>query len=115
MAKQVPKRKAANGYKLPEPIPKGEILVDIAKKKWKIGSSIGQGGFGEIYAVQEANSKSASYPYVVKIVCLWLLSFEANILICWFQEPHENGPLFVEINFYIRNAKPKEGDEYFSL
>ena len=24
---------------------------------------------------------------------------------CW-QEPHSNGPLFVEMNFYIRVAKP---------
>ncbi|XP_044758663.1 serine/threonine-protein kinase VRK1 [Coccinella septempunctata] len=94
MAKQVPKKKGANGYKLPDPIPKGEILVDIAKKKWKIGASIGQGGFGEIYSAQEADSKSASFPFVVKI------------------EPHENGPLFVEINFYIRNAKPQEVEEF---
>mgnify|MGYP002048367730 CR=1 FL=1 len=27
-------------------------------------------------------------------------------------EPHENGPLFVEMNFYIRAAKPQEVDDY---
>lgn len=27
-------------------------------------------------------------------------------------EPHENGPLFVEMNFYIRAAKPKEVEEH---
>ncbi|KAL3274419.1 hypothetical protein HHI36_015809 [Cryptolaemus montrouzieri] len=94
MAKQAPKKKGANGYKLPDPLPKNEILVDLAKKKWKLGTSIGQGGFGEIYSAQEADTKSANYPYVVKI------------------EPHENGPLFVEINFYIRNAKAQDVEDF---
>lgn len=44
------KRKAANGYKLPEHIPTGEIIRDMSKKEWQIGPSIGVGGFGEIYA-----------------------------------------------------------------
>jgi len=44
------RRKAANGYKLPDPIPNGEILRDVTKKEWQIGPSIGVGGFGEIYA-----------------------------------------------------------------
>jgi len=44
------KRKAANGYKMPDPIPIGEILRDVTKKEWQIGPSIGVGGFGEIYA-----------------------------------------------------------------
>ena len=30
-------------------IPEGEILTDLKEKKWKLGSSIGIGGFGEIY------------------------------------------------------------------
>lgn len=30
-------------------IPEGEILTDLKDKKWKLGSSIGIGGFGEIY------------------------------------------------------------------
>lgn len=44
------RRKAASGYKLPDPIPMGEILRDMAKKEWQIGPSVGTGGFGEIYA-----------------------------------------------------------------
>jgi hypothetical protein len=44
------KRKAANGYKLPDPIPVGEIIRDVTKKEWQIGPSVGVGGFGEIYA-----------------------------------------------------------------
>ncbi|XP_066141531.1 serine/threonine-protein kinase VRK1-like isoform X2 [Euwallacea fornicatus] len=85
--KMPPKKKAANGYKFAEPLPKGTLLKDISKKTWKLGHSIGKGGFGEIYCVQEEGSKENDYPYVVKI------------------EPHSNGPLFVEINFYIRFAK----------
>ena len=46
--KKAPKKK--NGYKLPDPIPRGEIITDISKKQWIIGESIGLGGFGEIYS-----------------------------------------------------------------
>ncbi|XP_047535666.1 serine/threonine-protein kinase VRK1 [Vanessa atalanta] len=87
-------KKKANGYKMPAPIPVGEVINDtISKKKWRIGPSIGVGGFGEIYSACEHTSspkKTSSYPYVVKI------------------EPHENGPLFVEKHFYIRNASKDE-------
>jgi hypothetical protein len=48
--KKAPRKKAANGYKLPDPIPKGEIMTDLKKQRWIISSSIGVGGFGEIYA-----------------------------------------------------------------
>lgn len=68
MAKAASKRKAANGYKLADRLPKGEILEDIGKKKWKLGSPIGQGGFGEIYAAQDVDSTGSNYPYVIKIV-----------------------------------------------
>lgn len=64
----VKKRKAANGYKLAEPLPLGEVLKDVSKKEWKLGPSIGQGGFGEIYSAKEAASKGLQYPYVIKIV-----------------------------------------------
>lgn len=50
MKKTARQRKAANGYKLPDPIPVGEIVRDVTKKEWQIGPSIGIGGFGEIYA-----------------------------------------------------------------
>lgn len=65
-------KKKANGYKMPAPITLGEVINDnIAKKKWRIGPSIGIGGFGEIYsACEHENSpkKGSSYPFVVKIV-----------------------------------------------
>lgn len=66
-----PKKKGAKGYKFPDPIPNGEILQDISKKKWRIGPSIGMGGFGEIYSACEHDStpkKTSLYPYVIKIV-----------------------------------------------
>ena len=79
--------------------------------QWRIGSSIGLGGFGEIYAASclvkkgnggggGANCFFSEEDYIVKV------------------EPHTNGPLFVEIAFYlkvinypliIKLAKPTEG------
>ncbi|XP_049780397.1 nucleosomal histone kinase 1 [Schistocerca cancellata] len=94
-ARKLPaKRKAANGYKLPEPIPLGTVLTDMNKRSWKIGPSIGIGGFGEIYSARDESSNSSEYSFVVKI------------------EPHENGPLFVEMHFYMKVAKPKDIAEW---
>ena len=69
-------RKAANGYRLPDPIPAGEV-ISAGKKSWRLGRSVGVGGFGEIYLCTEiaANSNcratSASFddsaPLAVKI------------------------------------------------
>lgn len=68
MAKAGGKKKAANGYKLAEVLPAGEILVDLRKKSWRLGVAVGQGGFGRIYSAQDAKSSGSSYPYVIKIV-----------------------------------------------
>lgn len=67
--KAAPKRKA-NGYQVPEQIPLGEVLTDLSKQQWRIGPSIGSGGFGEIYSACKADSsiKLDDYPFVVKIV-----------------------------------------------
>lgn len=46
---QPKKRVASNGNRLPDPIREGEIFVDITKNQWKLGRSVGVGGFGEIY------------------------------------------------------------------
>ncbi|PNF23470.1 Serine/threonine-protein kinase VRK1 [Cryptotermes secundus] len=86
---QPKKRVAANGNILPDPISEGEVLIDLARNQWKLGRSIGIGGFGEVYLA----SSNAYEPvgsdadHVVKV------------------EPHKNGPLFVEINCYLRVAK----------
>ncbi|KAM7360535.1 nucleosomal histone kinase 1 [Cochliomyia hominivorax] len=84
-------KKAAAGakksklYNMPEKIKEGTILKDLLKTEWKIGPSIGIGGFGEIYSA--AKNGENKYDYVVKC------------------EPHDNGPLFVEMHFYMRNAR----------
>lgn len=64
-------RKKANGYQTPEKIPLGEVLTDLSKQQWRIGPSIGAGGFGEIYSACKNDSgkiKAEDYPYVVKVV-----------------------------------------------
>lgn len=43
------KRIAVNGERLPDPIPEGELFKDTAQNVWRLGHSIGLGGFGEIY------------------------------------------------------------------
>jgi hypothetical protein len=83
-------RRSPNGYMLPEPVPVGIILTDLMKNRWKVGKSIGIGGFGEIYSAEklmEDTSPKWATNYVVKV------------------EPHSNGPLFVETNFYLRATR----------
>lgn len=47
---EVPKKRIApNGVRLPDPISEGEVFTDSSLKRWKLGRSIGLGGFGEIY------------------------------------------------------------------
>ena len=48
LAKQ-PRRKAAKGHKLPEPIPIGKEITDTQKKTWILSEVIGSGGFGTVY------------------------------------------------------------------
>ena len=48
-AQPAPKKRKANAYKMPDPLPLGEVLTDIRKKQWSLGQSVGKGGFGEIY------------------------------------------------------------------
>lgn len=79
-------RVAPNGYKLPDPLPFGEVVTDSTKNQWTIGTSIGCGGFGEIYAAKPAGDKSESWNFVIKV-------------------DHYHGPLFAEMNFYHRVAK----------
>ncbi|XP_077261868.1 serine/threonine-protein kinase VRK1 isoform X1 [Temnothorax americanus] len=89
-AEEVPmKRVAAAGCKLPAQLPAGEILTDITQNKWRLGNTIGYGGFGDIYLASNdiTSPVGQDAKFVVKI------------------EPHNNGPLFVEMNFYIRAAR----------
>ncbi|XP_036928498.1 serine/threonine-protein kinase VRK1 [Acanthopagrus latus] len=84
------KGRAPAKRKLAEEFPPGEVLTDTAKKSWKLGAPIGQGGFGLIYLADEnsAGPVGAGAPYVIKV------------------EPSDNGPLFSELKFYMRAAKP---------
>uniref|UniRef100_A0A182UZM2 non-specific serine/threonine protein kinase n=1 Tax=Anopheles merus TaxID=30066 RepID=A0A182UZM2_ANOME len=95
-----PKR-ANNLYTRPEKIPLGTVLTDALNVPWKVGPSIGAGGFGEIYCAycftHAAPKTVADYPNVVKI------------------EPHENGPLFVETHFYRKICKVDDIERYRKL
>ncbi|KAM7376768.1 hypothetical protein PAMP_006476 [Pampus punctatissimus] len=89
-AKAAGKGRAPAKRKLAEEFPPGEVLTDTAKKAWKLGPPVGQGGFGLIYLADENSAKpvGADAPYVVKV------------------EPSDSGPLFSELKFYMRAAKP---------
>ncbi|XP_014609566.1 PREDICTED: serine/threonine-protein kinase VRK1-like [Polistes canadensis] len=90
VAKKAPKKKG-NLYKMPDPIPTGTILSDIKGKNWILDKSIGVGGFGEVYSGAAYEDKvPKNFPNVIKI------------------EPHENGPLFVEMHFYMRQARKED-------
>ena len=62
------KKKRAGAYKMPPPLPKGEILTDFRKSKWCLGTSVGKGGFGEIYTACPSGKSIDSAQYVIKIV-----------------------------------------------
>lgn len=59
-------KKKSKLYKMPEKLKEGTVLKDLTKIEWKIGPSIGTGGFGEIYSACKVNEKK--YDYVVKCV-----------------------------------------------
>ena len=68
--KVAPRAKKNGPYKMPPPLPAGEVLRDILKQSWVLGKSIGKGGFGEIYRAaphgQSATAKNLDH--VIKIV-----------------------------------------------
>jgi len=89
-------RRSPNGFLLPDPLPKGEVLTDTIKQKWVLGKAIGVGGFGELYlaAFLSPDGKTSPEKFVVKV------------------EPHSNGPLFVEVHFYLRATKTEEMEKF---
>ncbi|KAG8235459.1 hypothetical protein J437_LFUL014089 [Ladona fulva] len=93
---KTPVKRRNKGHVLAKPIPKGEHITDLKKSKWIIGSPIGQGGFGVIYSgfSESENTKKCEPPYVIKI------------------EPHGNGPLFVEMHFYMKVGKKDDIEEW---
>ncbi|KAM9651667.1 serine/threonine-protein kinase VRK1 isoform 6-T6 [Morphnus guianensis] len=85
-------KRAPAKRKLAEVFALGEVLADTSRKEWKLGVPIGQGGFGRLYLADVNSSKlvGSDAPYVAKV------------------EPSQNGPLFTELKFYMRAAKPDE-------
>lgn len=83
------RRRSPNGFLLPDPLPRGELLRDIQGQEWELGPAIGLGGFGELYLAARRQPDGSSSPqhFVIKV------------------EPHSNGPLFVEIHFYLRTTR----------
>ena len=57
-------------WKMPPPIPSGEILTDFNKKQWMLGGSVGKGGFGEIYMATPSGKSTTdkASQYVIKVV-----------------------------------------------
>ncbi|XP_044520523.1 serine/threonine-protein kinase VRK1 [Gracilinanus agilis] len=86
-----PRRRGAAQRKLAEQFAAGEVLIDLRKQEWKVGEPIGQGGFGCLY-LAETNSSSS-------------VGIDARCVIK--VEPSDNGPLFTELKFYQRAAKPE--------
>lgn len=86
----VPTKKARKPRGMVE-LPEGLVLADLTKKKWRIGGLIGWGGFGALYLASPENGCAVgeNAEHVVKV------------------EPHANGPLFTELAFYQRVAKPE--------
>ncbi len=63
------KGKKATARKMPPPLPLGEVLTDgIRKQEWVIGTSIGKGGFGEIYMAALKGKDLKNAEHVIKIV-----------------------------------------------
>jgi len=89
-------RRSPNGFLLPDPLPKGETMTDTIKQKWVLGKAIGVGGFGELYLASflSPDGKTSPEKFVVKV------------------EPHSNGPLFVEVHFYLRATKTEEMEKF---
>lgn len=89
-------RRSPNGFLLPDPLPRGEVLTDTIRQQWVLGKPIGVGGFGELYMASFRSPDGALSPekFVVKV------------------EPHSNGPLFVEVHFYLRATKVDEMEKF---
>ncbi|NWU74374.1 VRK2 kinase, partial [Onychorhynchus coronatus] len=85
--------------KLPVPLPKDMILKDTEGKTWRLGSQIGQGGFGLIYLASPQTHVPVQDDavHVIKVEYL------------------ENGPLFSELKFYQRAAKQEHIRKWMNL
>ena len=62
-------RRSPNGFLLPDPLPRGEILTDTIKQEWILGKPIGVGGFGELYlaSFKGPDGNISAEKYVIKV------------------------------------------------
>ncbi|XP_071337570.1 serine/threonine-protein kinase VRK2 isoform X2 [Trachinotus anak] len=83
---------------LPKELPEGFILTDTEKKRWRLGKKIGEGGFGLIYLASRDVDRpvAGDTGFVIKL------------------EYQENGPLFSELKFYQRAAKPENRQKWMT-
>ncbi len=84
---------------IPKPKPTNKIETGLViNQNWFLGTSIGKGGFGEIYSAAKFNEfgnyKDDDFNFAIKI------------------EPKSNGPLFVEMHFYKRVIVEKEIEKF---
>lgn len=62
-------RRSPNGFLLPDPLPRGEVLTDTINQDWVLGKAIGVGGFGELYlaSYRSKDGKTSSEKFVIKV------------------------------------------------
>ena len=74
-------RRSPNGFLLPDPLPRGEVLTDTIKQSWVLGKPIGVGGFGELYlaSFKGPDGNTSSEKYVIKVSILRLIFVLYNI------------------------------------
>ena len=94
---KVPAKKPRKPKGMPDLKP-GEILVDLLKKRWRLGGLIGWGGFGALYYASPETEKAVNDKAI----------FVAKV------EPHSNGPLFGELAFYQRAAREETINNWVS-
>ncbi|EPB79732.1 hypothetical protein ANCCEY_01106 [Ancylostoma ceylanicum] len=91
---RMPPKRAPKGklHELAVELPLKTIISDLTtKKQYCVGRQFATGGFGRIYTCNEVGSKTE---LVVKV------------------EPYGNGPLFTEMNVFIRILKPDQIAEF---
>lgn len=101
-------RFAPNGNKLPERLPIGHRLVDTTKQQWLIGPSIGCGGFGDIYLTKQFDDSKSDLRRLTQEQIIKESKDWTNVI----KFEHFSGPLFAEINFYLRCARKETIEEY---
>ena len=105
--KKAPKKKAAPPVrKMAPPLPCGTILSGFTKKEWKLGKSIGKGGFGEIYEAFSTAAKSSGN-YVIKVVSMLIINIFSTHKIAnyWMQQCFLNIFKFI---FFIKTGATRQ-------